>query len=259
MNSEIPISRFEIFASGLDHPEGLAFDCGGNLWSGGEAGQIYRVDPSGRVEEVVCTGGFHVFSQRVRGREIMSANHLVFTSSGTLYASDSGRWKERNGCLLRFSGSAESGDVAGGPFGYANGLALSQDERFLFMVESDSSRIYRFEIGPSGALSPPQLWKDAVGRVPDGLALDARRNLYVCCYASDDIYRLDPSGGLTLWAHDPEGVLLGRPTNMAFGGADFSELYVANLGRYTISRVQAGRRGWPLANQRKRVNEHLHP
>ena len=28
------------FASGLDHPEGLAFDREGNLWAGGEAGQL---------------------------------------------------------------------------------------------------------------------------------------------------------------------------------------------------------------------------
>src|SRR5688500_9082229 len=39
----IPIDRFEIFSNGLDHPECLAFDRDGNLWAGGEAGQIYRI------------------------------------------------------------------------------------------------------------------------------------------------------------------------------------------------------------------------
>ena len=51
MNPEIPIDRFEVFASGLDHPECCAFDRDGNLWAGGEAGQIYRIDPTGKVRD----------------------------------------------------------------------------------------------------------------------------------------------------------------------------------------------------------------
>ena len=58
MNPEIPIDRFEVFASGLDHPECCAFDRDGNLWAGGEAGQIYRIDPTGKVETIANLGGF---------------------------------------------------------------------------------------------------------------------------------------------------------------------------------------------------------
>src|SRR5438874_620333 len=54
--SETP--RFEVFASGLDHPECIAFDRDGNLWAGGEAGQIYRIDSSGAVTTVTTLGGF---------------------------------------------------------------------------------------------------------------------------------------------------------------------------------------------------------
>src|SRR5213076_2440471 len=54
----IPIERFEIFATGLDHPECLAFDREGFLWAGGEAGQVYRVDPAGKVEQVCTLGTF---------------------------------------------------------------------------------------------------------------------------------------------------------------------------------------------------------
>ena len=43
-DAEIPIESFEIFATGIDHPECVAFDCHGDLWAGGEAGQIYRTD-----------------------------------------------------------------------------------------------------------------------------------------------------------------------------------------------------------------------
>src|SRR5687767_14171731 len=58
MTPEIPIEALEIFATGLDHPEGLAFDRDGNLWAGGEAGQIYRIDSQGRVETIANLGGF---------------------------------------------------------------------------------------------------------------------------------------------------------------------------------------------------------
>src|SRR5436190_9373200 len=51
--------QFEIFASGLDHPECLAFDREGNLWAGGEAGQIYRIDRSGAVTTMATLGGFN--------------------------------------------------------------------------------------------------------------------------------------------------------------------------------------------------------
>jgi len=87
-----------------------------------------------------------------------------------------------------------------------------------------------------------------VGRFPDGLALDVDGNLYVCCYASDEIWRIGPDRQKTLVAHDRWGILLGRPTNLAFGGKNFDDIYVANLGRFTITRAKLGVSGQPPAN-----------
>jgi gluconolactonase len=151
--------------------------------------------------------------------------------------------------VLRFDSSGR-GEVLAGPFGYANGLALSADERYVFMVESDSDSVVRFEIGADDQLGKPEVYAEHVGRFPDGLALDAAGSLYVCCYASDEIWGVDPNGQKTLLAHDRWGIRLGRPTNLAFGGRDFDEIYVANLGRYTITRAKLGIRGQALANQR---------
>ena len=52
--------------------------------------------------------------------------------------------------------------------------------------------------------------------MPDGLALDAEGNLFASCYASDDIHRIAPDGGKTLFAWDRWAILLSRPTNLAF-------------------------------------------
>jgi gluconolactonase len=280
MEPKIAIDRFEIFASGLDHPECCAFDRDGNLWAGGEAGQLYRIDAAGKVETIANLGGFccgvalspddleiyvcvsgvgivrvsktgehNVFATHAGSHKIVAPNYLLFDHRGRLYVTDSGNWMKRNGFVLRFTPDGR-GEVLAGPFGYANGLALTADERHLFMVESDTDSILRFEIGSNGQLRQPDAYAEDVGRLPDGLALDSFGDLYVCCYASDEIWRISPDRQKTLLAHDRWGILLGRPTNLAFGGKDFDEIYVANLGRFTITRANIGVRGQPLANHR---------
>ena len=277
--TEFPIEQFEIFATGLDHPEGLAFDRQGNLWAGGEAGQIYRIDPHGKVAAVanldgfcaglafspqddlfVCNarlgivkvtrdGSYSVFSDHIGRHKIKCANYPVFDRRGNLFVTDSGLWKKKNGYLLRFTPDGK-GDILGGPYGYANGLALSQDEKDLYMVESDTNRIFHFDVREDGAIGAASTFAEQVGRLPDGLTLDTEGNLYASCYASDEIYRIDPTGTKKLLAFDPYGILLGGPTNLAFGGKDFDELFVANLSRYAITRIRIYRRGQPLANGR---------
>ncbi|HVT26484.1 MAG TPA: SMP-30/gluconolactonase/LRE family protein [Lacipirellulaceae bacterium] len=278
MQTEVPIERFEIFANGLDHPECCAFDRDGILWAGGEAGQLYRIDPQGKAETIANLGGFccgvalspddrelfvcvsgvgivratksgkhSVFASHAGEHKIVAPNYLLFDRRGRLYVTDSGNWMKRKGFVTRFDRDGH-GEVLAGPFGYANGLALTADQRYLFMVESDSDSILRFEISADDKLSEPEIYADQVGRLPDGIALDAEGNLYVCCYASDEIWRIGAGGRKTLLAHDRWGILLGRPTNLAFGGKDFDVIYVANLARYTITRANIGFRGQPLTN-----------
>src|SRR5262245_51879626 len=271
---------FKVFASGLDHPQCVAIARDGHVWAGGEAGQIYRIDPAGAVTTVASLGGFvagiaispldqalyvcnsklglfrveadgrhGLFATAAAGHKLVCPNYPVFDRSGRLYVSDSGKWKQNNGFLLRFDPDG-SGQVIGGPFGYANGLAISADERSLFMVESDTDRVLRFEITSPGTLGPAQVYAESVGRLPDGLALDEAGNLYVACYASDEIWRISPAGEKTLVGWDHHAIVISRPTNLAWGGEQRDVLYVGNLGRDTISRGQLpGVRGQRLAHQ----------
>ena len=283
MQPEISADRFEIFANGLDHPECCAFDRDGHLWAGGEAGQLYRIDSDGKAETVANLGGFccgvalspddreifvcvsgvgivcasktgeqRVFATRAGHHVIVAPNYLLFDNQGRLIVTDSGNWMKRNGFVLRFTSDGR-GEILAGPLGYANGLALTADGRHLFVVESDSDSILRFEFAADGKVGTPQKYAESVGRLPDGLALDNAGNLYVGCYASDEIWRIAADGAKTLLAHDRWGIQLGRPTNLAFGGANFDEIYVANLARFTITRANIGVRGQPLANMRERA------
>jgi gluconolactonase len=277
LTTEIPIDAFEVFATGVDHPECVAFDRGGDLWAGGEAGQIYRIssdrkpqlittmggfcgglafspkdelfvcNPSLGIVRVEPSGKFSEFASHAGEHKLLCPNYGVFDSAGNYYVTDSGQWKKNNGYLIRFSPDGK-GQILAGPFGYANGLALSADEKFLFMVESNTDSVFRFEIFSNGSIGQRELYADACGRFPDGLTLDAEGNLYVCCYASDEIWRISLKREKTLFAWDRWAILLGSPTNMAFGGKDFDELYCANLARTTITRAKIGRKGQPLVN-----------
>jgi gluconolactonase len=276
----VAIERFEVFATGLDHPECLAFDDDSSLWAGGEAGQIYRIDAEGVVTTVATLGGFtgglavspvdralyvcnpslglvrveadgghSVFATGAAGHTMICPNYPVFDRRGRLYVSDSGQWMKQNGFLLAFEPDG-SGRVLGGPFGYANGLALTADERSLFMVESNTDRVFRFELSDDGTLGGGEVYADRVGRLPDGLALDESGNLYVACYASDEIWRISPAREKIRLAWDLHAILLSRPTNLAWGGTERDVLYVANLGRTTITRARLyGVRGQRLAHQ----------
>jgi gluconolactonase len=264
MDPEIPIERFEIFANGLDHPECLAFDPEGFLWAGGEAGQVYRVSPEGAVETVAELGGFcggvawspdndlwvcnpkhgvvrvkssgewGVFAGPLTADMIcpnmICPNYGLFDRAGNYYVTDSGNWMKRNGRLLRLAPDGARDVILEG-FGYTNGLALSADERTLYMVESDTDRVFAIDLRGGGT----RVYAEDVGRMPDGLALDSTGDLFVSCYASDDIHRITPSGQRTLYAYDRWAIRLSRPTNLAIHNG---WLYVANFGRTTITRAR---------------------
>lgn len=278
MRPTVPLDRFEMFADGLDHPEGLVFDRDGDLWAGGEAGQIYRIDRRGRVREVACLGGFCLgltFSprgelwvcnfkrhallrldrkgrvlesyERAVGRKVRTPNFVVFDRAGSLYFSDSGEWQQDDGFVYRLRPNGKIEEIAG-PLAFPNGMSLSADERWLYVVQSTRDNVLRLELKPDGSCGRPRVFARGLARVPDGAALDANGNLYVTCYASDNVYRVTSRGKVSLFAYDPAGTMIARPTNAAFlPGSD--HIYLANLGRWHICRARIGVEGQPLAHQ----------
>ena len=277
MRPAIPLQQFEIFADGLDHPEGLAFDRDDNLWAGGELGQVYRIDGKGRSKEVASVGGFnlgvtvsaaqdlflcnlkkHSLIQVDRGGKLLRSwdragsyrfrtpNFSVFDSAGNLYFSDSGEWQENDGYILvlRPNGRIE---VFAGPFAFPNGLSLSADERTLFIVESTADAVRALPIKADGSAGKSRVFARALRRVPDGCALDLDGNIYVTCYASHNIYKVTPAGKVSLFAEDTGGTMIASPTNIAFRDG---YMYFANLSRWHICRVQTGVQAQPLVGTR---------
>jgi gluconolactonase len=279
---EIAIDQFETYADGLDHPEDLAFDSEGVLWAGGEAGQVYRIPEKGRVETLTNVGGFclglafspadelyicnsqlaclikvekngrsSLFADSAEGHKLKLPNYGVFDSAGNLFVSDSGDWAKSSGCIVRFDRRRQGKVFLRGPLSFPNGLALSADERFLFVAQSHTDDVLRVEIREDGSAGDREIYAVGLERIPDGLAFDVAGNLYVSCYASDNIFRVSPERMVTLLAYDRAGTTLARPTNIAFGGPAGDELFVANLGRWHINRTKLAVKGQPLANQKK--------
>jgi gluconolactonase len=273
-----PVSGVRNFATGLDHPECVAVARDGTLSAGGEAGQVYHISPDGETVQVIAsTGGFclgvtldqggntylcdckkralfrvnqggsvELVLDSVGARRLVNPNFSVFDSQGNLYFSDSGEWKCANGVIFRLSRDGEAELFAAGPFHFANGLALDAAEKHLYVVESNLDRVLRMEITSDGRAGAPEVYAEGITRVPDGLAFDREGNLYVTTYASNCIYRVTPHRRLELLCQDVENLALCQPTNCAFGGPDFDQLFVANLGRDHISVLDLKIKGQPL-------------
>jgi gluconolactonase len=276
------ISEARVFATGLDHPEGVAVGHDRTVYAGGEAGQVYRISHDGKsVETVANTGGFclgitldqeeniyvcdcekravfrvtqsgrvSVFADSAGDRRFINPNFSVFDSRGNLYFSDSGEWKKNNGVVYRVSQNGRIVVFAEGPFHFANGLALDTAERYLYVVESNLDRVLRIEIRSDGSAGVPEVWAEGLASVPDGLAFDEAGNLYATTYGSSCIYRVTLDRKVDLVCQDVESELLCLATNCAFGGANFDQLLVANLGHHHLTVLDLRTKGQPLWNHR---------
>jgi sugar lactone lactonase YvrE len=284
MDPILPLSRASVFYDGtlgeprLLHPEGVAVDRDGNVWCGGELGQIYRIAADGSALEVVAsTGGFTLglaFDRQGRLYTCDLAHKAVFrldpasrrlerfaTGGGgaslrvpnvpvvdarrdCLYVSDSHDPARPGPGIWRFDLDTGAGGLwYDRPLTFANGLALSPAGDALYVAETFARRVVRIPIRADGSAGDPEPFLDNIERLPDGLAFDVEGNLYVACYEPSRLYRADPSGRLELLIDDPEAHTLCHPTNCAFRGTD---LFTANLGRWHITRIDLGVPGLPL-------------
>jgi sugar lactone lactonase YvrE len=264
MPAIIDTSMVQKLAVGLDHPEGVGVLSTGEVVAGGEAGQLYLIGRDGAVTEVGSTGGFMLgfcvdaadnvfvadagngvvwtwskdadlarFCPSSPDERFRQPNALALSTAG-LYLSDSGGWDEANGTihLLQPDGSSV---VVGDSFSqFPNGLAVSPDGAWLYVVESQFG-VSRAEILADGRLGPREIVHPMPDEVPDGLLFDGDGGLLITCYQPNAVFRLSPEGSCALLLHDPRAMLLSMPTNAAWL-AD-GRLLLANLGGWHLSAV----------------------
>ncbi len=202
-----------------------------------------------RVIRVERTGAVTVLADRYQGKRLNSPNDLVYRSDGALYFTDppfglpeafsdpakelpfSGVYLLRDGVL-----SLVTSDLSG-----PNGIALSPDEKTLYVSNWDPSRkvIMAYDVAADGSLSRGRVFFDITRSEPgddcwDGLKVDQAGNLYAA--GPSGIYILDPAGQHLGTIRLPEHV-----ANFAWGDADRRTLYVtASTGLYRVRLASEG-------------------
>lgn len=282
MNPLVPISKAEVFFDGvfseprLSHPEGLAFDIDGNLWCGGERGEIYKIDNEGKsIELIANTGGFSLGMAFDSNHNLYICDHkhqCVFklnTLSGeiTRFADGDGLLRvpnfpivdEKRSCLF-VSDSYEMGNEGPGiwkfdlqtgkgelwykePLNFANGLALSLDGTFLYVAETFAEQVSIIPILENGEAGEKQIYVDQLKALPDGLALDENGHLYICCYEPSQLLKVNDDREVFRLIYDETAHTFCHPTNCAFWKED---MYTTNLGRWHITKFPVGVKGQPL-------------
>ena len=216
---------------------GLTFDSEGRLTVCQHGNRrVIRVEPHGNIT---------VLAETYAGKRLNSPNDLVYASDGTLYFTDppfglpevfadpkkelpfSGVYRVRDSVV-----SLITPELAG-----PNGIALSPDERYLYVGNWDPDRkvVMRYTRGTGGSVTGAEVFFDMTGAegedAIDGLKVDVVGNVYVC----------GPSG---IWLLSPRGEHLGTvrlpesPHNLAWGDEDGRTLYITALT--SIYRIRLG-------------------
>lgn len=209
------------------------------------------LDPQGRVTfnamgdrqvvRVETDGRRTVLASHFEGKRLNSTNDLVYKRNGSLYFTDPPSGLRRrnddpkkelpfNGVFLIKGGRLQllTKDLAN-----PNGLALSPDEKILYVNSSADRKIFRFDVQPDDTVTNGRLLVDMSGEkpagVPDGMKVDERGNLY----------STGPGG---IWVISSQGKHLGTlafpelPANLAFGDGDGKTLYVT--ARSSVYRIR---------------------
>jgi gluconolactonase len=193
-----------------------------------------------RVTRTEPDGTLVTLADRWQGRRLNSPNDAVVRSDGAVYFSDPfyGLLPYRERQELPFQGVFRV-DPAGGlhlvadDFEGPNGLVFSPDERTLYVADSERHHLRVFAMADDGNARGGRLLLEA--DTPDGLTVDRAGNLWVATADGVRIYTADgaPLGRVALRE---------RPSNLAWGGADGTTLYVtATTGLYRLPTLVGGR------------------
>jgi gluconolactonase len=227
-----PSGTVSTFRKPSDRSNGLTLDKQGRLIICDQANRrMSRLEPNGTLTVLAST---------YQNRRFNSPNDAVYGSEGSLYFTDP-PYGLSNPSLqeLNFQGVfrlAPNGTVQllVRNLSRPNGIALSPDEKTLYVANSDSNnKVWMaYTLGTTGGVSNGRVFYNASQAneegLPDGLKVDIQGNLYCT----------GPGG---VWVFSPQGTHLGtiKPpevaTNCHWGDQDGKTLYItATTGLYRI-------------------------
>lgn len=200
---------------------------------------------SGALTRWTPQGGRQVIAQAFEGKHLNSPNDVVVRSDGLILFTDPPYGLGKREAELAFSGVFALDEASGkmmlidDQLSRPNGLALSRDERVLYVGDTATQTLWAYDLASDGTASGKRLVVDVTddskpGRV-DGVRVDSAGLVYFTCPGG--ICVVDPARRQVIERlATPK-----RATNLAWGGADLSELYITALT--DVYRVKTRARG----------------
>jgi gluconolactonase len=214
---------------------GLTFDENGNLIICQHgARQLLKADRA---------GNFTPIARQYMGKRLNSPNDVVVKSDGTIFFTDPpwGLAQRENDPEkeLEFQGvfrlNKASLELVDETLARPNGIALSPDEKYLYVTDSDGNKkhYYRYEILEDGSIVNRMLFFDATNLEapggPDGIKVDKQGNCYFT--GPGGVLVISPKGEHIGTISPPES-----PANLCWGGKDGKTLFMTcRTGLYAIN------------------------
>ena len=217
---------------------GLTFDLQGRLimCEGGNR-RVTRMEPDGTITPV---------ANRWDGKLLNRPNDVICRSDGSVYFTNPAGQMMPPDREMESSGVhrvAPDGSVSLliSDLGFPNGLALSPNERTLYVANTrEPALINAYDVSPDGSIANGRLFADMSSDepdgVPDGMKVDAEGRVYCT----------GPGG---CWVFEPDGRHLGIirlpeiPANCAWGGPDHRTMFfTARTSVYSMRMKTQGTR-----------------
>jgi gluconolactonase len=224
-------------------PDGKMYVCnnGGFKWTppGSERGllPIAQADDysGGRIERLdLATGAVEVLYTKTENGPLKGPNDIVFDDQGGFYFTDLGKGRareiDRGGVYYAKADGSFIKEMIY-PMFTPNGIGLSPDGSVLYVAETETARLWAFDLTEPGEFTRQPFPSPHGGRLVagiggynrfDSLAVDADGNICVATLVNGGITVISPDGD---WHHLP--VPSERwVTNIAFGGPELGTAYL---------------------------------
>lgn len=227
-----PEGQWELISQYDGWPNGLKIHADGRIFLADYQHGILQLDPKdGKISPVLT----HRRSEGFKG-----INDLIFDQQGNLYFTDQGQTglHDPTGRVFRYNLKNERLDCLLDTGISPNGLALSPDEKTLYVAMTRGNAIWRLPLFADGSVSKVGIFVQMAGGVSgaDGLAVDQAGNVFVA-----------DAGNGCVWSFSQYGEPLHRymvctggrtVTNLAFGGEDLRTLYMIDSASGAIVKAR---------------------
>ena len=203
-------------------------------------GTVERVDPR--------TGKRQVLYRDCNGHKLSAPNDLVFDRQGGFYFTDLGKRyahsRDHGGLYYALPDGSSVREIAY-PILSANGVGLSPDERTVYVADTESARLWAFDVEAPGVLRkapfPSPHGGRCIGSLPgfcrfDSLAVTAAGNIAVATLVTGQITVFAPDGRVLHQVAMPDT----HPTNICFGGPDLRTAFITLSGNGELGAMP-----WP--------------